>query len=333
LRDHDDEHNGSEKRETRTHHSSSSYTDHHRNTAIMSRQFSAFTREDEKELFKDGLDQNLLDSFRIFYTADHSTCTESCSVDVIIYLNHATVDEIESWEPNEALAGTMAASLDSYTTSLKLPDNIRKLDLECDPDETSRDSEKSFLAFLADQITAFQMQKIFEENPNKYKCATCEKTPSTSVSMVRRGVNDTTWMLYLYPCFPVCDSVKCQLIATKCAEKMLSALASVTGEECFSPPEAATRCANCRRLNLGGESERLDCSRCKTSCYCSAECQKAHWPIHKKSCKLITCQRCEKLETTKWFSKCARCQQAFYCGRDCQKYDWPDHKKVCKKKN
>jgi hypothetical protein len=304
---------------------------HYRNTAIMSRQFSPFTREDEKELFQDGLDPNFLESFRSFYTGGNSA--ESCSVDVTTDLSHTTVDEIESWDTNEALLGGVQASYDRYSTTLKLPDNIRKLALVCDEDKSSaRDSEKTFLSFLAVRITGFQLQKILRENPNKYKCVTCQKTPVTSVAMLRKAVNATTWRLHLYPCFPVCDSEKCNLIATKCMEKMVSTVASVMGKEVFSISKASTHCHNCHRMNFGGESERLDCSRCNTASYCNTECQKAHWPIHKKACKIITCQRCEKLETTKWFSKCARCQQVFYCGRDCQKDDWPNHKSNCEKK-
>jgi hypothetical protein len=242
------------------------------------------------------------------------------------------VDEIESWEPNEIPA--RARDFDRYTTTRKLPDNIRKLALECDVDESSaRDSEKSFLDDLGAQIINFQLEKILQKNPKKYKCVTCQKAPATrSVSMICRAVNNTTWSLHVFPSFPVCDSTKCSLIASKCAEKMLSTLASVTGQEKISPSEVVTQCNNCERLNYGGESERLNCSRCNIACYCNVECQKAHWPKHKKACKLVTCQHCEKLETTKLFSMCARCQQVFYCGRDCQLNDWRNHKKDCKKK-
>jgi hypothetical protein len=159
----------------------------------MSRQFSPFTREDETELFKDGLEQSFLDSFRSFYTGGNST--KSCSVDVTIDVNHATVDEIESWKPNEALTGTIAASFDRYTATLKLPDNIRKIaSTVYDPVNSSAcDSKKIFLAFLAGRITEFQLKNILQENPNKYKCVTCEKTPVTSVEVTSQGVNDTTW--------------------------------------------------------------------------------------------------------------------------------------------
>jgi hypothetical protein len=197
----------------------------------MSRHFSPFTREDEKELFKEDVDQILLGSFRNSYTCGNSA--ESCSVDVIIDLNHATVDEIESWKPNEALTGTIAASFDRYTMTLKVPDNVRKLAVKVyDVDESSaRDSVNSFLAFLASWITDFQLQQIFQENPNKYKCATCQKTPATrDASMLRQGVNDTIWRLHSFPCFPVCDSAKCYLIATNCMEKIVKTLDSVTGE-------------------------------------------------------------------------------------------------------
>jgi hypothetical protein len=90
----------------------------------MSRQFSPFTREAEKELFIEDIDPNFLDYFRNSY----SNSTESCSVEVTIDLNHATVDEIESWEPNE-IPARAGASFDRYTTTRKLPDNIRKLAL------------------------------------------------------------------------------------------------------------------------------------------------------------------------------------------------------------
>jgi hypothetical protein len=194
----------------------------------MSRHFSAFTREDEKELFEEDVDQNFLDYFRGSYTGSYST--ESCSVDVIIDLNHATVDEIESCETTAALIG-VESNRDRYTTTLKLPDNVRKLaSAVYGADETSAlDSENTSLLSLADRISVWQLQKIFKQHPNKYKCATCEKTPVTSIMMTRTAVDDTTWRLHNFPCFPVCGSDKCKLITSKCLEKMVSTLSCVVG--------------------------------------------------------------------------------------------------------
>ena len=45
-------------------------------------------------------------------------------------------------------------------------------------------------------------------------------------------------------------------------------------------------CANCGKGEENTESEKLKtCSGCKTIKYCSADCQKAHRPQHKKECK------------------------------------------------
>jgi hypothetical protein len=82
----------------------------------MSRNPYPFTREDEKVLLKDGVDLYFLDGFR----GSYSNSSKSCSVAVIIDLNHVTVDEIESWEPDN-----IKSCYDRYSTKLKLPDNVR----------------------------------------------------------------------------------------------------------------------------------------------------------------------------------------------------------------
>src|SRR3990167_5026557 len=45
------------------------------------------------------------------------------------------------------------------------------------------------------------------------------------------------------------------------------------------------RCYQCRkdRVELGVKLNK--CSVCSTATYCSAECQKKHWPVHKGECK------------------------------------------------
>ena len=41
------------------------------------------------------------------------------------------------------------------------------------------------------------------------------------------------------------------------------------------------KCRGCGKK----ESKMLRCSRCKSVYYCNTECQRAHWPSHKKICQ------------------------------------------------
>ncbi|GLB42114.1 putative MYND finger [Lyophyllum shimeji] len=43
---------------------------------------------------------------------------------------------------------------------------------------------------------------------------------------------------------------------------------------------ATTACANCGKRDV----KLLRCSSCKTTQYCNGECQRAHWPDHKRTC-------------------------------------------------
>lgn len=49
---------------------------------------------------------------------------------------------------------------------------------------------------------------------------------------------------------------------------------------------SADACATCsRKAAKESGGKLLACSQCKTTRYCSQECQKSHWPTHKTSCK------------------------------------------------
>jgi hypothetical protein len=48
--------------------------------------------------------------------------------------------------------------------------------------------------------------------------------------------------------------------------------------------EMRRQCAACRRIQQPGEAKFQQCSRCKTTHYCSTACQKTAWPIHQRYC-------------------------------------------------
>jgi len=44
-------------------------------------------------------------------------------------------------------------------------------------------------------------------------------------------------------------------------------------------------CAFCEESPLRAALTLKQCGKCKKVMYCSAGCQKAHWKLHKKTCK------------------------------------------------
>ena len=58
---------------------------------------------------------------------------------------------------------------------------------------------------------------------------------------------------------------------------------SVRGDVDSEQPETALYCAVCLKPGRLGEDLKL-CARCKSVAYCSVECQRKNWPLHKKEC-------------------------------------------------
>ena len=52
------------------------------------------------------------------------------------------------------------------------------------------------------------------------------------------------------------------------------------------PPDVVA-CEACAAVAEPRGAKFMQCSRCRTTRYCSKECQKAHWTTHKKYCKII----------------------------------------------
>lgn len=100
-------------------------------------------------------------------------------------------------------------------------------------------------------------------------------------------------------------------------------------------------CANCPKIQTAALM-LLNCTGCYNVQYCSKECQKKNWKVHKTTCKpaapvqeevdtsLKACQSCSKMETVaKRMDRCSGCLMAPYCSVECQKADWRKHKQFC----
>lgn len=109
--------------------------------------------------------------------------------------------------------------------------------------------------------------------------------------------------------------------------------------------KCASLCENCNKY-FEDRSRLLKCKTCRSVTYCSKQCQKNHWEIHKKDCKenvdwnklryktgsdesKHTCVNCFKHSKEK-FQCCSGCKLYYYCSVECQKEHWPTHKKDCK---
>lgn len=94
-------------------------------------------------------------------------------------------------------------------------------------------------------------------------------------------------------------------------------------------------CTNFKSLKI--------CSKCNIAKYCSRECQKINWNIHKNECSMYKhlahpssfepnkcCYKpsCKK-ENAK--QQCKICRVAVYCDKECRKSDYDNHQlKDCK---
>jgi hypothetical protein len=171
------------------------------------------------------------------------------------------------------------------------------------------------------------------------------KSAQTLSEVIGEPSGSWYYKVRLIPCFPVCDKGKCHLLAQKVGGRITDvAVAKGATRTAGAAINALTGGLTNHTINFPATNTHFTCdfccsvkatficSRCLQANYCSAACRKKGWGQHKKACKLIKCNNCDRIEISneKLFSSCSRCFNAFYCGKECQREHWKAHKAACK---
>ena len=173
-------------------------------------------------------------------------------------------------------------------------------------------------------------------------------------SLKRQKIDQYFTRAIIYPLFADPDSYVVDMEQAKgSVSSLLESLHAGGGKLPEEKPNAASDKKYCANCGLKGDDLKR-CADCGQVRYCSRECQKKHWKIHKMDCKKSSssskqkniesssdicvldsnhCNTCGKMDTN--LKKCGACGRSWYCSQDCQRKDWKEHKKVCKalKKN
>ncbi|KAI9010525.1 hypothetical protein DFJ74DRAFT_684809 [Hyaloraphidium curvatum] len=113
---------------------------------------------------------------------------------------------------------------------------------------------------------------------SRWDCASCGAAASAyslavSEDQADEGPDPIRWAVDV---FPYCEDDQCRQRAVAAARELAG-----DGPEGFAEGSV---CAWCPSFSTDGTRGMQRCGRCKPIRYCSAECQRAHWPENKAAC-------------------------------------------------
>ena len=133
-------------------------------------------------------------------------------------------------------------------------------------------------------ITNIESQSIITNNficsAHDYNCnekaILCVSTPSFYAAQAERPSRIMDVL-----CVPICGKPACEAEGKRQTEMLIRSTSKM-----FPGFRDGQRrqCGNCKKISRE-KREFKTCSNCKIVHYCTKECQRAHWPVHKKYCK------------------------------------------------
>lgn len=142
---------------------------------------------------------------------------------------------------------------------------------------TTKESFAADVNKVVEEVSSTMLEQLTGEDA---MCSTCKTAPAV------RLIHQTMLFDKVFPPrvedmpYPVCNNPNCDVVA-----RAKFAMVSEQAMEDNGGP-SPNGCFRCHRGANGVRmaAPLLRCSRCKVAKYCTAECQKADWKVHKQVC-------------------------------------------------
>lgn len=166
--------------------------------------------------------------------------------------------------------------------------NKTSFEYKCEISSCSKKVTKMYLKFKG---------RREESKDDLFEVGVCSKTCAENLNNISNNIRD---YLLCNRCGVKADK-KCNVIINadvskqseansiifvNCSKKCMKATIQILGSSAESTNESIDSGKCCGYCNTFSPIEKFRvCSRCKKIHYCSRECQKAHWPFHKRHCE------------------------------------------------